>query len=89
MWLRQIKLGSLPRPENGGRLLLGGGAERVPSGEDDGLHLAHGEDLRGHDALVHHDLEHKLLEPVRGHHQVALLAPVLAPGVLHPPPEPY
>jgi hypothetical protein len=35
---------------------------------------------------VDDDLEDELPEPVGGHEEVALLPPVLAPGVLHPPP---
>ena len=35
--------------------------------------------------LVDNNFKDKLLEPVRGHEKVTLLAPVLAPAVLHPP----
>jgi hypothetical protein len=35
---------------------------------------------------VDDNLEDELPEPVGGHEEVALLPPVLAPGVLHPPP---
>ena len=35
---------------------------------------------------VHDNLKDKLLEPVGGHEDVSLLAPVLAPRVLHTPP---
>ena len=42
--------------------------------------------LFGDVSSVHDNLEDELLEPVGGHKYVALLAPVLAPGVLHSPP---
>jgi hypothetical protein len=35
---------------------------------------------------IHNNLEDELPEPVGGHEYVSLLAPVLTPGVLHPPP---
>ena len=35
--------------------------------------------------LVNNNFKDKLLEPLRGHEKVTLLAPVLPPAVLHPP----
>ena len=84
MWLGQIKLKKAPSLQI---ISLGEGTEGVPGGQHDGLHLPGAEYGWRHHALVHHHLEHEFLEPVGGHHQEALLAPVLAPGVLHPPPD--
>ena len=36
--------------------------------------------------LVDDYLEDEVLEPLGGHEEVALLPPLLPPGVLHPPP---
>ena len=46
----------------------------------EGLH-----DVGRDDGLVDDDLEDVLLEPVRGHHEVALLVTVVPPRVLHAP----
>ena len=66
-------------------VLVGEGAHGVPGGErldvlPEGLH-----DVGGDDGLVDDDLKDVLPEPVRGHHEVALLVAVVPPRVLHPP----
>merc|ERR1712083_412254 len=68
------------------QLVGGQGTQGVPRRQHHGLHLHHGQHRGGDQALVHHNLEHKLFEPVGSHHEVSLLPSVLPPGVLHPPP---
>ena len=81
---RQIKLSNISSCQ---RFLFCQGSQRIPGWEDDWLHVSDSENLRRNNTLVHDNLKDKLLEPVRGHHQVSLLPPVLAPAVLHPPPD--
>ena len=71
--------------ENKTLLGPGQGSHGIPGGQGLGLEVEDVEDLLGDEGAVDDDLVDELLEPVVGHHDVTLLVPILAPGILHSP----
>ena len=71
--------------ENKTLLGPGQGSHGIPGGKGLGFEVEDVEDLLGDEGAVDDDLVDELLEPVVGHHDVTLLVPILAPGILHSP----
>lgn len=59
------------------------GAHWIPCWEDNRFHFKNVHYVLWYKRFVHHDLKHKLLEPITAHHQVSLLSTLITPRVLH------